>query len=89
MVLRLGSGYLLLVTARVVLCAAMMIASDGERSIVQESSEANPERIFPAKLNFCLSDGWALQTALAELLSSKNTADTTYPAAPDGSRHRE
>ena len=49
MVLRLGSGYLLLVTAWVVLCAAMMIAFEGEGSIVRESSEANPEKIFPGE----------------------------------------
>jgi hypothetical protein len=47
MVLRLGSGYLLLVTAWIVLCAVIMIASDGEDRVVTARSAVAPEPVHP------------------------------------------
>ena len=42
MALRLGFGYLLLVTAWVILCAAIMRASDGDGESVTTHSEPEP-----------------------------------------------
>jgi hypothetical protein len=47
MVVRLGSAYLLLITAWIVLCAAIMIAGDGEGRAVTARSEVAPEPVNP------------------------------------------
>jgi len=47
MAVRLGSGYVLLVTAWVVLCAAITIASDGEDRVMTARSEIKPELVRP------------------------------------------